>query len=97
MEPPSEIRREGLWQTPHAYAGAKPKIELEPPSEVRREELWCTPHAGAKPKVPALCGIGVLTLQKEGEDSAREPPTAAAERKRKKFVTSNAAEETYNL
>ena len=62
-----------------------------------RPYVACTPPAGAKPKVPALCDIGVLTLQREGEDSAWEPPTAAAESKRKKFVMSNAAEETYNL
>lgn len=36
------------------------------------------PNAGAKPNVPALCDIGVLTLQQEGEDSVREPLTAAA-------------------
>ena len=38
----------------------------KPPSEARREEQWCTPHVGAKPEVPALCDIGVLTLQQEG-------------------------------
>ncbi|EJK60655.1 hypothetical protein THAOC_18952 [Thalassiosira oceanica] len=32
----------------------------------------------AVPEVPALCDIGVLTLQREGGDSVREPPTAAA-------------------
>ena len=41
---------------------------------------------GAKAKVPALCDIGVLTLQQEGEDSVREPPTAAAERKMRKSL-----------
>ncbi|EJK62392.1 hypothetical protein THAOC_16998 [Thalassiosira oceanica] len=38
----------------------------------------------SQPEVPALCDIGVLTLQQEGEDSVREPPTAAAERKMRK-------------
>ena len=81
----------------HAPYGGEAEGLTGTPLGSRKGETVVHAPCGAKLKVPALCGIGVLTLQKEGEDSVREPPTAAAERKRKKFVTSNAAEETYNL
>ena len=70
------------------------------PPEILSRNLWCTPRAGAKAKVSALLCVGVPTLRQRGEGSMREPPTAAAERRkvcyvpmlRRRPATSNADE-----
>ncbi|EJK74556.1 hypothetical protein THAOC_03759 [Thalassiosira oceanica] len=60
------------------------------------EEHHAHPVEEAKLKVPALCNVGVHTLQQEGEDSVQEPPMAGRRGEGKKRFDRASAAHAYH-
>ena len=88
-EPPQEPPRKSCSRTSHPVSkdGCESSCFCtEPPRRSCQETYGARPVLGRRRRSLRSCNVGVPTLRKRGEGSMREPPTAAAERRKVCYV-----------